>query len=468
MADVSKKAVQLASNHPVTTIIIILLFIIVFIIYAMFNLFSFVSIGSIAPVISSSYTANDTNIDKAELAYTEWETDLLKEAKNAPNTHPGYDEYKYKFGDISHNPYELMAYLTVKYQDFEFQDIESDLKNIFDSQYKINYTETVETRQAGIGETYEWRILTVTITAKSFTNVIYPLLNSDEKQLYEVYMLTKGNRQYMDSPVDFNWISNISSNYGYRTHPTTGTKNYHKGVDISMPIGTDVLAGHDGIVSTATYNSSYGYYVVIDGKNGLQSKYAHCDSLLVSVGKTVKKGDIIAKSGNTGEEAGYYLHLEIMKNGEYLNPLYFVNTLDTSDTPVYGDPGSAMGDGSLNALIAEAEKYLGYPYVFGGSSPSTSFDCSGFVCWVYTHSGVHNLPRTTAQGIYNQCTPVSESEARPGDLIFFTKTYSMTNTVTHVGIYVGNGQMIHCGDPISYSSINSKYNREHFYSFGRL
>jgi len=468
MADVSKKAVQLMASHPVATVIIILLFLLVFIIYAMFNLFSSVSVGSIAPVISSSYTASDTNIDKAELAYTEWETDLLKEARNAPNTHPGYDEYKYNFGDISHNPYELMAYLTVKYQGFEFQNIEADLKNIFNEQYKINYSETIETRQSGIGETYEWKILTVTITAKSFTDVIYPLLDSAEKQLFEVYMLTKGNRQYMDSPVDFNWISNISSNYGYRTHPTTGGKDYHKGVDISVPVGTDILAGHDGVVSTAAYSSSYGYYVVIDGENGLQSKYAHCDSLLVSIGQSVKKGDAIAKSGNTGEGAGPHLHLEILKNGEYLNPLYFVNTLDTGESPVYGNPGSAMGDGSLSALIAEAEKYLGYPYVFGGSSPSTSFDCSGFVCWVYTHSGVHNLPRTTAQGIYNQCTPVSESEARPGDLIFFTKTYSTTNTVTHVGIYVGNGQMIHCGDPISYSSINSRYNREHFFSFGRL
>ena len=125
-------------------------------------------------------------------------------------------------------------------------------------------------------------------------------------------------------------------------------------------------------------------------------------------------------------------------------------------------------DPSFAALITEAEKYLGYPYVWGGSSPSTSFDCSGFVCYVYTHSGVHNLPRTTATGIYNQCAIVSRSEAKPGDLIFFTKTYNSDGPVSHVGIYVGDGMMIHCGSPIQYANINSSYWQEHFYAFGRL
>ncbi len=127
-----------------------------------------------------------------------------------------------------------------------------------------------------------------------------------------------------------------------------------------------------------------------------------------------------------------------------------------------------MGDGSFGALITEAEKYLGYPYVWGGSNPNTSFDCSGFICWVYTQSGVHNLPRTTAQGIYNQCTPVSVENAKPGDLIFFTGTYDSANPVSHIGMYVGNGQMLHAGDPISYANINSSYWQKHLYGFGRL
>ena len=136
---------------------------------------------------------------------------------------------------------------------------------------------------------------------------------------------------------------------------------------------------------------------------------------------------------------------------------------------IYGttDPlGSGSGDAA--ALIAEAERYLGYPYVWGGSSPSTSFDCSGFVCYVLTHSGYCDMPRTTAQGIFNKCRAISAAEAQPGDIIFFTGTYNSGNPVTHVGIYAGNGMMIHCGDPIKYSSINTPYWQSHFYGFGRI
>ena len=134
----------------------------------------------------------------------------------------------------------------------------------------------------------------------------------------------------------------------------------------------------------------------------------------------------------------------------------------------YTVSGEALSDPAFAALITEAEKYLGYPYVWGGSSPSTSFDCSGFVCWVYSNSGVHSLPRTTATGIFNQCAYVSPADARPGDVIFFTGTYDSAGPVSHVGIYVGDGMMIHAGDPIKYASINTNYWQEHFYAFGRL
>lgn len=119
-------------------------------------------------------------------------------------------------------------------------------------------------------------------------------------------------------------------------------------------------------------------------------------------------------------------------------------------------------------LFAEAEKYLGMPYVFGGSTPETSFDCSGFVCYATTHSGVYDLPRTTAQGIYNQCIKISPSEAKRGDIIFFQGTYNAGETVTHVGFYAGDGKMLHCGDPIQYTSTQTDYWKSHFYAFGRL
>ena len=117
-------------------------------------------------------------------------------------------------------------------------------------------------------------------------------------------------------------------------------------------------------------------------------------------------------------------------------------------------------------MIQEAEKYLGYPYVWGGASPATSFDCSGYVSWVLNHSG-WSVGRQTAQGLCNLCTPISASIAKPGDLVFFKGTYK-TNGVSHVGIYVGNGMMIHCGDPIKYASLNTSYWQAHLYTYGRL
>ena len=133
----------------------------------------------------------------------------------------------------------------------------------------------------------------------------------------------------------------------------------------------------------------------------------------------------------------------------------------------YDIPPEALEDEVFAAMIKEAEKYLSYPYVWGGSSPATSFDCSGFVSWVINHSG-WNVGRLGSDGLYfNVCTPIAPSEAKPGDLIFFQNTYDTPNT-SHVGIYVGNGMMIHCGDPISYSNINSSYWQAHFYGFGRL
>ena len=123
---------------------------------------------------------------------------------------------------------------------------------------------------------------------------------------------------------------------------------------------------------------------------------------------------------------------------------------------------------SFSALMAEATRYIGYPYVWGGSSPDTSFDCSGYICWVYTRSGVYHLSRTTAQGIYDQCAIVSREEARPGDLVFFTGTYASAGAVSHVGIYVGGSRMLHCGSPIGYADLTSPYWNSHLYAFGRL
>ena len=170
--------------------------------------------------------------------------------------------------------------------------------------------------------------------------------------------------------------------------------------------------------------------------------------------------------GNLAAELNQEVSLEDKTNVQriYMLAKYGVSVPGGNGLP----PGQAMGDGSFSALMAEATRYIGYPYVWGGSSPDTSFDCSGYICWVYTRSGVYHLSRTTAQGIYDQCASVSQGEAQPGDLVFFTGTYASGSAVSHVGIYVGGGRMLHAGDPIGYADLNAAYWRRHLYGYGRL
>ena len=132
----------------------------------------------------------------------------------------------------------------------------------------------------------------------------------------------------------------------------------------------------------------------------------------------------------------------------------------------YDIPGEALTNTDFAELIREAEKYLGKPYVWGGSTPQTGFDCSGYVCWVLNQTGT-NAGRTTANGLLRKCDVIRPSEARPGDLIFFQGTYNVSGA-SHVGIYVGNNMMIHCGNPISYANLSSGHWQEHFYFFGRI
>nr|WP_242596641.1 peptidoglycan DD-metalloendopeptidase family protein [Enterococcus plantarum] len=253
-------------------------------------------------------------------------------------------------------------------------------------------------------------------------------------------------------------------------NPTSAGIELHRGLDIAAPLNTPIKAIHTGKVTTGYDPNGFGNYVVIENsEKKYKSIYAHCEALNVSNGQEVTTGDTIAFVGSTGNSTGAHLHLEFFYQNEYMNP-YFYLTIDDRKNPTnnLGNHGEAMNDPVFKNLINYAEQYLGFPYVFGGSSPETSFDCSGFICWVYTHSGTYNLPRTTAQGIYNQCAPVSPNEAKPGDLIFFEGTYDAGEPVTHIGIYVGNGQMLHCGDPVQYATINDPYWSSHFYGFGRL
>lgn len=483
-------------RHPVACAIIILLLLVFFLIASVLSSFSNIGTGGLGSLAASTYLAEDQDINQAELSYTEWETDLQMEIGRVESDRPGYDEYRYNIGAIEHDPYVLMGYLTAVYQDFSYSEAEGVLRQLFQEQYSLSFSEETEIRyrtettiDPETGEEteeevpYEWRILNVKLTATPLENLAVSRMNEEQKEICEILLQTKGNRQYVENVFGTNWLPYVTSYYGYRVHPISGGKDYHTGVDIGMAQGTDILAGHDGRVTLAGNAGGYGLCIAIEGEayegHTLTTKYGHCSQLLVSAGQEVKAGDVIAKVGSTGNSTGPHLHLEVLVDGQYLNPLYFADTGDTSERHLpevgaggggnyfdYDVPPEALADERFAAMLAEAEKYLGYPYVWGGASPSTSFDCSGYVSWVVNHSG-WNFGRLTADGLLGVCTPVSSADAKPGDLIFFQGTYN-TSGASHVGIYVGNGMMIHCGDPISYANINTSYWQQHFYTFGRL
>ena len=316
--------------------------------------------GGVTSVVGTSYTAGDEAIREVEADYKELEKDLREEIADIESDYPDYDEYQYHLDEIGHNPFALASYLTAKLYDYTRQEAQAELQALFEKQYTLTLREEIQTRyrtetttDPDTGETtteevpYDYYILHVTLTNKNIETLAGELLTPEQKEMFDIYMETKGNKP-----------------------------------DI---FGEDYAATPGG---------------------------------------------------------GQYTDYEI--------------------------PPEALSDERFAAMIAEAEKYLGYPYVWGGSSPSTSFDCSGFVCWVINHSGAGSVGRTTAQGIFNYTTPIAPSEAKPGDIIFFTGTYDSGSAVSHVGIYVGNGMMIHCGNPISYTSVNTPYWQQHFYAYGRL
>ncbi len=212
---------------------------------------------------------------------------------------------------------------------------------------------------------------------------------------------------------------------------------------------TDTWTDADGNTHTDTYQVPYDYYICTVTLENFN--LSHVPVYIMGEEQLGMYATYMATLGNRPDlfpDSGYI--------GKYVEGSY-------TD---YDIPPEALDDEVFAAIIKEAEKYLGYPYVWGGSSPSTSFDCSGFVSWVINHSG-WDVGRLGAQGLCNICTPVPSANVKPGDLVFFTGTYD-TPGVSHVGIYVGNNMMIHCGDPISYANLNSSYWQSHFYRYGRL
>lgn len=327
--------------------------------------------GGMNMIVGTSYTAEDEDILAAEAYYIGLESDLRREIDNIESAYPGYDEYRYNLAEIGHDPFELISYLTALYEDFTADKVQSALDALFDRQYKLTVTETVETR--------------------------------------------------------------------YRTETRTDTWTE-----------TDPVTG-ETVTHTDTYEVEvpYDYYILnVALTNNALSRIAAADL-------------------DTEKLELYAVYQEMQGNKPYLfEGNIYAHPGEYTD---YEIPPEALTDATFAALIAEAEKYLGYPYVWGGSKPSTSFDCSGFVCWVLDNSGVYPMGRTNAQGIFNQTTPIAPSEAKPGDIIFFTGTYNSSGPVSHVGIYVGDNMMIHCASGgVQYARMDTKYWTQHFYAFGRL
>ncbi|MGO1651605.1 CD1108 family mobile element protein [Senegalia sp. (in: firmicutes)] len=472
---------------------VVALFLLAMLIIVISNAASTILLGGMGVVSGSSYQAGDLDVTGADIEYSKLEANLLKSLKNIEKDYPGYDEYRYYVDAVGHNPHDLIAYLTAKYGDFRTDNIADELDRIFRLQYEFftkkiikKYTTTESFTDSNTGETYDIEVekskvvLETTLRSKPLNEVIKSQLDRDEKELYEILMKTKGNYMTYPSPIEGDWKQKVSSMFGYRIHPIKDNLSMHKGLDIADREGTPLKAIFDGVVTKEGFDSDgYGRYLVITNEKGYSALYAHCLSVDVNLGDKIKKESTLAKMGSTGNSTGSHLHLELKdKNGNLLNP-YFYLLSDSDETPSgtmehfngydgsFNKPGIAFDNETARILFAEAEKHLGKRYVFGANGPN-NFDCSSFVCWSFTKSNVYNLPRTTAQGIFNKCTPIKRSDAKAGDLIFFRGTYNTSNTVTHIGIYAGNGMMIHAGDPIQYANIDTNYWRNHFYAFGRL
>ena len=408
-------------------------------------------------IVETTYLAADDEMLAVEDRYLELEAALQRQIDGIETTYPGYDEYRYQIDEIYHNPYQLISYFITMYGSFTYEQVKDEVEEIFREQYGIDITgervTVTETREVGVGEA----------------------LGS---------VVTSG---YCNCPICCGRWSGGPTASG--VYPTS---NHTIAVDASnpfVPMGTKVIM--NGVEYTVEDTGAFARYgvqfdVYYDSHSAASAHghqtweaYLADDNSSTTVEVTTTRNIRRLSTVMTGSSLDQVLRARMnedqinqyqLYNATYGNrqDLFDVAALQIPDGMSYEIPPEALSDERFVRMITEAEKYLGYPYVWGGASPSTSFDCSGFVSWVINHSGNGwNYGRLTAEGLRNVCTYVSPSEAKPGDLIFFQGTYD-TAGASHVGIYVGNGMMIHCGNPIQYASIETSYWQQHFYCFGRL
>ena len=541
-------------------------------------------------ISTSSWPADDTEITKAEVYYTELEAKLQRKINRVETEHPGCDEYNYNVSELGHDPIALISYLCAKYGSFTFNGtVKNELNQIFAQQYQLNVNVQNETRtitktvhqgesignvvtsgycncsiccgvwaggatasgvypqadhtiavdahnpivpmgtqiimngklykvedtgnfaQYGVafdvyydshsaasahghktwqayyagGDGPEVQVTTtenvkvcyVTLTSQALDSILENRLNSDQQEVYDIYYEAAGNRQFLGTPVDYDWHYNVSRYYGYYCDGTTVTN--HDGLDLTFPAGINVLSPIDGTVSQTGQTSSQGKFMVISNDKGYEIKYTHLQSISKSSGTAVAMGDVVAKVGSTGNVSTPTLHIEFRHQGEAYDPYFYMQTgteILVSNGAIGPGGGGALPGivlppaGKQADLLTEAFKHLGTPYVWGGYAPG-GFDCSGYVSYCLTHSGARNTGHLTANGLLGICTPISKSNLKPGDLVFFQGTYN-TSGASHVGIYVGSGQygtgtFIHCGDPCKFGNLSDSYWIQHWYTGGR-
>lgn len=407
----------------------------------------------------TSYVSSDETIQAVEDYYAGLEDKLNQQINSMEKKHPGYDEYRYQVDEISHNPYHLISYLTAKYQEFSFDQVKEELDELFQAQYTLttkSSTETVtETKTVKVVESLG------TVVTSGYCNCVICCGKWSGGVTASGVKPTSNHTLAVDAknPIVPLGTKVIMNGIEYTVEDTGNFAKY--GVDFDVYYDTHLQALAHGHKKWEAYladsNGTKEVTTTVTTKKKIYSIQLTNHSFQ----------DIVTNRMNRTEKKLYEALNATYGNRSYL---FDTTTLPSggSDGFRYEIPPEALSDERFARMIKEAEKYLGMPYVWGGDSPQTGFDCSGFVSWVVNHSeNGWNMGRQTANGLMSQCTAVSVKEAKPGDLVFFEKTYQ-TDGASHVGIYVGNGMMIHCGNPIQYTNINTTYWQQHFLGFGRL
>lgn len=414
--------------------------------------------GATSSIAGTTYASTDEDIYAVENAYAALEDALNSQINSIESRHSGYDEYRYQVDEISHNPYQLISYFTAKYGEFTYEQVKDEVEEIFRQQYSISTEDTretvTETKTVRVGESLGQVVTSGYCSCAICCGVwaggptasgVYPTANHT--------IAVDANNPFvpMGTKVVMNGVE-------YVVEDTGAFAQYGVQFDVYYDAHASALAhGHQ----------TWEAYIADDNGSQEVEVTSTREVNRLDVTMTNHNLDAVLRSRmDENEEKRYDLYNTTYGNRNYL---FDVNTLPGGAGGFgYDIPAEALSDQKFANMIREAEKYLGYPYVWGGASPSTSFDCSGFVSWVINNCGNGwNVGRQTADGLRSCCAYVSPSEAKPGDLVFFQGTYN-TSGASHVGIYVGNNMMIHCGNPIQYTSIASSYWQEHFMAFGRI